>query len=379
MMRKIACIALALALAGPAAAQSEDDVAQAKRLFEAGGAAYAQGRYGEAIRALEAAYRFYPDPAVAFSLAQACRRGFFEDRAPARLLRALELYRVYLREAPRGGRREDAVDQIQQLEALRLRVEAPPPAAPAPTPTELLVYSAAPGATASVDGAPPAPVPALVAVSPGAHEVRVEAPGFDPAALSAEAVEARMTPVTVPLSPRPGRVTVETAPGAELYVDGRAVGQAPLAAPLALAPGPHRMDARRSGAHPAGVAVEVPQDGALTVQLPLRTTTQRKVAFGLLGAGAGLVALGATSAGLAVHFQGQADLGTPTENLEPEDGDAVNQALDRRDGFRAAAGALLGVGAAAALTGGLLYLLDVPEAPVGLALGPQGVVAVGRF
>src|SRR6187399_1040248 len=102
--------AVVLVLASLAAPARADTMSDAKNFFKAGAAAYTAGDYLAAIQALDAAYRLTPLPGVAFSLAQAERRQYFVSREPAHLVRAIELYRVYLKQVASGGRRADATD-----------------------------------------------------------------------------------------------------------------------------------------------------------------------------------------------------------------------------------------------------------------------------
>ena len=61
--------------------------------------------------------------AILFSTAQAYRRQYFVDREPAKLKRAVDLYRQYVGEVAQGGRRDDAVQHLSDLEPLLARVE----------------------------------------------------------------------------------------------------------------------------------------------------------------------------------------------------------------------------------------------------------------
>ena len=86
----VACVLLA----SPAHAQ--DEVARARAFFDAGKQAYEAGRYGQAIAAFGESYALAPRSATVFSLGQAFRLQYFQDRDPAKLKRAIDLYRQYL-------------------------------------------------------------------------------------------------------------------------------------------------------------------------------------------------------------------------------------------------------------------------------------------
>lgn len=85
--------------ASPAVA---DPTSEARTLFDAGQQAYGAGYYLEAARAFQQALELVPNPAITFSLAQCYRLQYFVDRRGEHLQRAVELYRRYLSEAPKG-------------------------------------------------------------------------------------------------------------------------------------------------------------------------------------------------------------------------------------------------------------------------------------
>ncbi len=92
MRAAVALLALVVALGAPRpAAAQEDKVAQARKFFDAGRMAYESGQYLAAATAFEQAYVVTPLPPIAFSMAQAYRKRYFEDRDPAKLKRAVDL------------------------------------------------------------------------------------------------------------------------------------------------------------------------------------------------------------------------------------------------------------------------------------------------
>jgi tetratricopeptide (TPR) repeat protein len=207
------------------------------------------------------------------------------------------------------------------------------------------------------------------------------------------------------------------APGAELYLDDENVGQAPLGRPLFVAPGPHRLRARREDraaearitARPAATQtvdlqlLPVQATVALrpivdpTTEAPSVTPPREDVGFGewLLTTPPGLAGLILTGAGLALGTTGvivaserygeardtsdrissTAAAGgqtgvlceggsSPVAEFQGACSDRQNQ-LDQGDTWRALA---IGgfVGAAAAATGTVLYyVLDAPGAAPG--------------
>jgi tetratricopeptide (TPR) repeat protein len=356
-------VAFVLALVGVGAPAGERNTA--RQLFDAGSLAYARGRYDDAARAFEAAYRLMPRSEVAFSLAQAQRRQYFVDHERPRLVHAVALYRGYLDDVAEGGRREDAVEQLQSLEPLLLRLDAADPGdneddtAPPGLATELIVYASQPGAVASVDDGPQTPVPAIVSVAPGLHRIEVKAEGFLPTSVTATALADRLLPVQVDLVERPAMLRLRANKRARILVDGREVGHAPLLAPLELAPGRHALSVTAPGRVAAErvLALQRGETTDLTVHLP--RTMQRDVALALLGSSAALWVGGAVTMGVAFRFQARArevDAWSGERNIDAAQRQALDDDVRRRDQLR---GATVGLWTAAAVTGivGLILVL----------------------
>src|SRR5215472_3793788 len=143
--------AMLLALAMPARAE---DLEQAKMYFNAGAQAYSAGRYAFAVQAFEQAYKLAPRPAIAFSLAQAERKQFFVAKHNDVLAHAVKHYHEYLDQVPTGGRRDDAVNALAELEPLAARVspETVQSNAPAAVETRIMVSSQTEHANGSIDG-----------------------------------------------------------------------------------------------------------------------------------------------------------------------------------------------------------------------------------
>ena len=223
------CTALAVLVFAGSALADGSQREQAEQAYEAGDRAYAAGEYLAAARAYENAYALFPLPSITFSTAQAYRRHYAEDPDVRWLERAQSLYRRYLAEQPSGERRAHAITHIGNIDLLlaaRANEERPPEEKRAP-PTELLISSATPRAAAAIDGAPPADVPVVRAVTPGKHRVKLHAPGFFEAELDVLAVEGRLTIVPHDLKERPGTLRIDSAEGASVWVDGQLVARTP--------------------------------------------------------------------------------------------------------------------------------------------------------
>ena len=181
MTRVSTCLVCAFLVASPVLAHAEEaNIEQAKMYFTAGAQAYAAGRYDTAVGAFREAYRIAPRPALLFSIAQAEKKDYFVRRQPQALRSAIENYRQYLDQVPSGGRRNDTIDALAELEPLAARLDpaAAAPNVPGKTETKIMISSLTPKAVASLDGKPPVDVPVMEDVPPGKHKGRVTAPGF---------------------------------------------------------------------------------------------------------------------------------------------------------------------------------------------------------
>ncbi len=143
----------------------------AKALWERAGAAYAAGRYEEALEEFQAAYALQPLPELLFDAGQC-------DRMLGRWREALSSFRRFLKAKPNASNRPIVEGRIAEAEAeLRAAGPAAPPAAgppPRPTPTADAPRLASPSPLFTRP-ALAAPAPALTAAAPG-H--RSAAPGW---------------------------------------------------------------------------------------------------------------------------------------------------------------------------------------------------------
>jgi tetratricopeptide (TPR) repeat protein len=120
----------ALSLSAPLAraADSPADVAKARADYELGTRYWDLGQWDQALDAYRSAYAHRADPALLFNVAQCLRK-------LRRLHEAMDMYRSYLRRAPRSPKRADVEHIMKSLEeeiAANPGPTAPPPIQPAP-------------------------------------------------------------------------------------------------------------------------------------------------------------------------------------------------------------------------------------------------------
>ena len=372
-----------LCLVGTSALAQSKDAVESERgrtYFEGGRQAYEAGDYLSAVSAFEEAYRIAPRPQVAFALAQAHRKQFAADGDPGKLKRAVTLYRKYLEDAPRGDRRDEATQHIQDLLPLLKGAEAAGPIAAPAVPkrdTRLMVVSPAKGAIATIDGKLSGPVPFVRPVAAGNHQVRVEAPGHFPEELAFGAVDGELSIAKVDLKPRPALLTLRAPGGADISLDGRPAGETPLGAPLEIPAGRHFLTLGKRGHRQYARELSLELGQARTIDVELEKTGQRQAALWILGSSGVLLVAGGVTTTLALVHQGKAqdlDDARASRNLTAQEVAAYGRHVNRRDDFRLASTVVFGGAVALGVTGFLLYLLDTPRAVA--APPPDTVVPV---
>lgn len=367
--RLAALVAALLVSVAPAWAQA-DKRNQAEMYFRAGEQAYKAGQYLVAAKAFEESYALVPLPAIAFSTAQAMRLQYFIDKNPALLLRAIELYRLYIEQVSAGGRRDDASTNLAELETIRLRLQAEDKMGAVTQPvsrpvTQLMVVTQAAGARARIDGGDDGEVPLIRDVEPGPHRVEVMADGYFTETLQAVAVDGKFIVVEVPLKPQPAQVVVVAEGGAAVHVDGRPMGMTPLARPLELEAGRHFVAVTRRGRRPWSKEIEISRGERIELRPMLDTTAQRRASYWVLGA-AGL-ALGGAATYTVLAISADRDLADledrrTTQGLTEAEFERYVGVRDDRDARARMAYAFWGVTGALAVTGGLMVFLDNPRA-----------------
>jgi hypothetical protein len=351
--------ALLLLLPAPVLAQTGGEAERARLFFEAGNIAYRKGHYLEAVQSFQEAHRAYPQPEIAFSLAQALRRQFAASGEVTLAERAIQHYREYLEGAAEGRRRPEAVEQIELL-SRSLKPTTPDPSGTAPLeapPTELMLFSETDGARAAVDGAEMQPLTLVARVEPGQRTINAEADGYRPVQLKVLAIEGQKTAVRIDFSPKPGLLHIAAPDGAA----GREVGEAPLDSALSLDPGRHRVVVGAPGYHPYLATVAMERAGQRSLLVALETTPQRTIAHSTAAAGGAGLLMAAIATGLALRWESQAlELRSqlPDTNVPPETIIDLNHKIELRNTARTvAASGWISTALLAALSA-VLYLTD---------------------
>lgn len=358
-------VMVAVAIAAPAA--RADDKEEAERFFRAGESAFNAGQYVVAADAFENAYKLFAAPAIAFTAAQAYRLQYFIDKEPANLKRAVELYRIYISQVDKGGRRDDATKNLAEIEPILLRMEAEGKQIAAPvarTTTRLMVSTQIKGARATI-GADEGEAPLLKEVDPGPHKVSVTADGYFPVEQEATAVAGELIVVELELRPKPALVNIKTSGGARISVDGRPMGTAPLSRPLELPAGKHFVTVTSRGSVGWSQEIDVKRGEEVSLDARLHRTGQRKASYWVLGASA-LSFVGSGVAGLlAISANNKAsdiDDKRTTEGITPAELIEYNDFVSMRDSRVNWTIGLAVVGGITATAGLLMYLFDNPRA-----------------
>lgn len=377
----------------PASARPASDVSKAKDLFKAGARAYKLGRFGAAAKAFEQAYAIVPKPELRFSAAQALRRQYRLDRKVEHLRTARQYYEDYLKLVKQGGRRADAAEGLEAVEA-ELREHAPEPApsdggegggavtAPAepaqpepadPRPTlmvdALVAGTETKSAKISVDGGKPLPIPFIEPVATGEHRIRITKPGYQPIEATIRVLpNEQFQSHKFPLEELPSKLTVSGVDGAEVLVDGRPVGLTPITTPVKLSSGEHQIVVGLNGHERFDQTVVLGRGETEQVDVELEMTSQRVAAWVSIGVGAAAAAAGVVLVVFrAINNNEARTIHDATLGAEPQmamtyvQADDYNGYLETRDDFdRWATTTFVGASIGLAL-GLILYILDEPQ------------------
>ncbi len=319
-------LAVLLALSASAASAADRDATRAADLdaardhFVKGTRAYELGLYEEAIAEYMAAYKIKDDPALLFNIGQA-------HRLAGHPAEALRFYKTYLAKLPAAHNRGEVEAKMADLTA-QLGSKKDKSLEPAANGVPATAAGPPPAAGSGASAAPPPAIPS--GPSPGSN------PGV-PGGAAAPA----LGPSRTAAAAQPGLVTSELEPGAPAKTNQ--AGEPGLPAGIA---------ARASLAPDVGRAERI---------------------AGMVSAAGGLAVLGT---GIAFGLAARHD-GNELTQLDQQHGTFVpaEQTAGKRDDIVAAV--LVGTGAAALVTGTVLYLLGA-RARTGLPSRLALLPSVGR-
>lgn len=363
----------------------------AKTFFDTGVQAYVAGQYNTAADAFEAAYKIAPKPPILFSLAQAERRLFVAEKNPEVLKRAIAHFREYLALVPQGGRRADAIEALSELEVFAVKISADK-AAPLKLKTRLLVASPIKGATITLDNGVGTELPFIDEVAPGEHKLVVSANGYFDDTRTITVVDGATLAVDILLKPKPSTLNISAIKGAEVYVDSRLIGTAPVP-PVEVPAGEHHIVTLQPGRTVFSINVTTKLGEDRTVVARSSLSAQRKAAYAL-GVGASVGLLTGTVLALASWNQQNRAVSindrANVSNISPTDLGSYHSALEARDSLRTGSYIGFAVGAGLGVSAVGMYLFDQPGlkdatstnramiVPV-LAPGAAGFYHVGSF
>ncbi len=350
---------------GLARAESERDRAEAKTYFDAGAQAYERGQFEAALLAFERSQALAPRPGTLFSMAQTERRQFVIDRDKRRLVHAAALYREYLTLVPEGGRRSEAADALVELEPMLVGADEGL-AQSDPTairPSRLMVTSGTPGAQVSVDDGEPQPAPFIGILPEGEHQITVSAEGHVNANRTVSLQRGAILAIDLSLDLSPALIAVRALDGTHVYVDGKLLGITPLS-PFEVQPGPHTVATARHGTTASTTRINARAGNTVRVESELAPSGQRVTAWVVLSASFASATAGAIFLGLTLSEQSAAqDLAAlrETRALTPDEANDYNDAIDRREIWRATSTAALLASGLGGAVSGLLFGLDAPN------------------
>jgi len=354
---RAAVIALSLGIAAPAHA----DRTEAERFFRNGAQAYKDGQFAIAATNFDKAFEQFAAAEIAFSAAQSHRLQYQADNDPVHLARAIFLFERYLELEQQGGRRRDALAHLERLRDIRAKLQTSTATVQVVEQRpELYVSVGLEAALITVDGAPAQRYTPIV-VAEGDHDVVVTADGYVPATRKVPVGKGRSM-IAIELTPLPATLTVRTAPGARISIDGRPVALRGDATEVAA--GRRLLTVSARGRTPVSREVELTPGGALAVDAPLSVTAQR-AAVRWIWVASGVLATGALVAG-GVSLQADLEASDlrdrrPFGAAGTTDVASYEGARDRRDRYRTT-GIALGGAAVLAFAGGLaMYFLDNPS------------------
>jgi PEGA domain len=318
--------------------------AKAQSLLKEGASLYDKGNLVDALERFEQAYATYPSPKLLFNIGQTARGlGRLADA-----MNALDHFLAEGADAP-ADMRAEALTQVAALQSKLGRLQ---------------IHCELTGAEIRLDGKPVgnAPLKQIVWVMPGNHEVTAQHPRANPDLKRVEVLAGSVHTMAMQLSPL------------------RQAEPEPAAIANEVAPSPPVIAKTEPTRSPA-LAIETTAKAA-----PVATSTGwwlgRKWTWVAAGS-AVLFASGATAFGLAMQTKyndldrscGKGSAG-PDGNYTGCSSSAIDQAVFRKN----AANVLWGLTGAAAVTAGVLFLVEGQEVQVSPMTGEaMGVLARTRY
>lgn len=263
----------------------------------------------------------------------------------------------------------------------------------------LVVRSTPVGAQVLIDGKPSGKTPFNQAVQGGPHKLELRMPGFAPQMrdIDLTAAHTAAAPLVVDATLTEQAATGELAleidrKGSEILVDGQPVGVSPLASPLSLPQGLHKLEVRPKGAgkvHEEMVTINAGQVTTTRVTFgggdePVAASgggvSNRTWSYIVAGTGGALLVTGGVFGILANGANGDLE-----DCRKDDDCKGTNDEVSKADDVKSKAlltDILMGAGVAVAGAGVAMYfLLDEPSAQGQITVVPTqgGAAAVGRF
>ncbi|MFO0615341.1 MAG: PEGA domain-containing protein [Polyangiaceae bacterium] len=357
---------------------TEKEISDAKMVFEAGGKEFDKGHYLLAIQAFEQAYGVAQRDGIIYSLANAHKQQFLALGEQVHLYKAIQLYRIFLARGKTGSRKGEATKSLGELEAIanaRAAQATPPVMSPTEKPkTTLAIDSPTPDVLISVDGGEPEPPQVSMETTATDHTVVLTAPGFIDKTVTMHAKEGQLTAATFELEEKPAHLEVDVPSGAEISVDGRFVGKAPLASPLDLPSGKRFVSITLAGHKSQGSLVDLGRGEQKKLSLTAPSTGQRDASYGLFIAGGTILVGSAILAGFAFVKQEEASNLFELPQLTSKQADDYNNATKERDQYRAAAVVSGGLAGLLGAIGVGLFVFDRPspvQAPADMSGAPK--------
>jgi hypothetical protein len=320
------------------------DIEKAKERFRVGKTAFDAGEYKKAAEAFLDAYQFSGRSELLFNVAQSYRRA-------GELREAEKYFQKYLEEMPDAPNADQVVEKIIAIQEEMAQQMA-----------TVEVDTSPPGLNVFVDGEESARCqsPCSVSVLPGEHTLTARDPEGGEASTTLTVEAKQQTSVSIELEARvqTGKLEVSTdVRSGTLTVAGQGAQQLPMAAPLELPAGSHKLTVKADGKTWRGT-IDVPANQTRRILIPLGGVEQqggspmRSAAYGLAGSSVGFL-VGGILMGRAAGKTHEA-LKTQQNRLGSVDADMV----DRGKNQQLSANILYGASIATLGAGVGLYLAD---------------------